>query len=168
MPLARLCLAIALATCTLGAARGESPEPVAPAFVPFAHSALLAVDAAAVAGGLLLRVRRAGGESPPVVQDVAVTIDGVTTAATLRPDGGWFCALPSGSPQAGKTIAVTVGHDGIREVLDGRLPGPAAASRPSSPGATSGMSSSRKQLLWWVLNIAVVLIAAIAISRRTS
>jgi hypothetical protein len=30
------------------------------------------------------------------------------------------------------------------------------------------MSSSRKQLLWWVLNIAVVLIAAIAISRRMS
>jgi len=30
------------------------------------------------------------------------------------------------------------------------------------------ISSGRKQLFWWILNIAIVLIAAIAISRRTS
>ena len=30
------------------------------------------------------------------------------------------------------------------------------------------MSGSRKQLFWWILNIAIVAIAAIAISRRVS
>jgi hypothetical protein len=75
---------------------------------------------------------------------------------------------PAGAKDAGKTLEVTVGHDGIHEVLSGRLAAAAGAPGPATSGAASASSSSHKQLAWWILNIVVVLIAAIAISRRMS
>ena len=161
----RALLAIMLSVCAAGAAHAQ---PASPQPAPLAHSALLAVDAAPTAGGLLLRVRRATGETPVVVSDVAVTIDGKAAPATARTDGSWFVARPAGAQDAVKTIDVTVGHDGIHEVLSGRLAASAAVSGPATPGGGAVISSGRKQLFWWILNIAIVLIAAIAISRRTS
>jgi hypothetical protein len=144
-------------------------QPAAPLLAPLAHSALLAVDAAPAAGGLVLRVRRAAGETPLQVSDVAVTIDGRSEPAALRADGTWFVPRPAGVQDAGKTLEVTVGHDGIHEVLSGRLAAAAGAPGPATSGAASASSSSRhKQLAWWILNIVIVLIAAIAISRRMS
>ena len=165
MSIAPAALFAAFAACALGGALAQpGPAPLA----PLAHSALLAVDAAPAAGGLVLRVRRAGSDTPLAVSDVAVTIDGKGESATARSDGSWFVARPAGVQDAGKTIDVTVGHDGIHEVLSGRLVPPGAVSSRASPAAGTGLSSSRKQLLWWILNIAIVLIATIAISRRTS
>jgi len=161
----RAFLAVILCACAAAAVRAQ---PAAPQPAPLAHSALLAVDAAPAAGGLVLRVRRATGDTPLGVTDVAVTIDGKAEPATARNDGSWFVARPAGVQDAGKTIAVTVGHDGIHEVLSGRLVSSAGVSGPAPPAAGTGLSSSRKQLLWWILNIVIVLIAAIAISRRTS
>ena len=46
-------------------------------------------------------------------------------------------------------------------------PGAAPAGAASS-GAARLISGSHKQFFWWILNIAIVLIAAIAISRRIS
>jgi hypothetical protein len=143
-------------------------QPAAPQLAPLAHSALLSVDAAPTAGGLVLRVRRATSDAPLAVSEVAVTIDGKGEPATARSDGNWFVARPAGVQDAGKTIDVTVGHDGIHEVLSGRLVPSAGVASPAPPAAGTGLSSSRKQLLWWILNIAIVLIATIAISRRTS
>jgi hypothetical protein len=143
-------------------------QPAAPPLAPLAHSALLAVDAAPAAGGLVLRVRRAAGETPLQVSDVAVTIDGRSEPAALRADGTWFVPRPAGAKDAGKTLEVAVGHDGIHEVLSGRLAA-AGAPGPATPGAASASGSSRqKQLAWWILNIVIVLIAVIAISRRMS
>ena len=150
----------ALAACALGAALAQ---PAAPP--PLAHSALLAIDAVPVTGGLALRVRRETGATPLVVSDLAVTIDGKSEAATARSDGSWFVPRPAGAQDAGKTIDVTVGHDGIHEVLSGHL---AASAGAPAASATPALSSSRKQLAWWILNIVIVLIAAIAISRRMS
>ena len=161
----RAFLAVMLFACAAAAVRAQ---PAAPQLAPLAHSALLAVDAAPAAGGLVLRVRRAGSDTPLAVSDVAVTIDGKGESAIARSDGSWFVARPAGVQDAGKTIDVTVGHDGIHEVLSGRLVPPGAVSSRASPAAGTGLSSSRKQLLWWILNIAIVLIATIAISRRTS
>lgn len=161
----RAFLAVMLFACAAAAVRAQ---PAAPQFAPLAHSALLAVDAVPAAGGLVLRVRRASGDTPLAVSDVAVTIDGKGEPATARSDGSWFVARPAGVQDAGKTLDVTVGHDGIHEVLSGRLVPPAAVSSPAPPAAGTGLSSSRKQLLWWILNIAIVLIATIAISRRIS
>ena len=161
----RALLAVMLCACAAGAAHAQ---PAAPQLAPLAHSALLAIDAAPAAGGLVLRVRRASGETPLVVSDVAVTIDGKGEAATARSDGTWFVARPAGVQDAGKTIDVTIGHDGIHEVLSGRLAPSAGVSGPATQGGGAVISSGRKQLFWWILNIAIVLIAAIAISRRTS
>jgi hypothetical protein len=168
--IAPVALFAALATCALG---GAVAQPAPPPLPPLAHSAILAVDAAPAAGGLLLRVRRATGQTPLVVSDVAVVIDGKSEPATARPDGSWFVPQPGGARNAGKTIEVTVGHDGIHEVLSGRLAplagaAGAASSRSTSSGVARLISGSHKQLFWWILNIAIVLVAAIAISRRTS
>jgi hypothetical protein len=152
-----------LSTCAAALA-----QPAAPLLAPLAHSALLAVDAAPAAGGLVLRVRRVAGETPLPVSDVAVTIDGRSEPAALRADGTWFVPRPAGAKDAGKTLEVTVGHDDIHEVLSGRLAAAAGAPGPASSGAASASSSSHKQLAWWILNIVIVLIAAIAISRRMS
>jgi membrane-associated phospholipid phosphatase len=114
-------------------------------------------------------------------------------ASPRRRDGSWLVSRPAGTQDAGKPVEVTVGHDGIHEVLSGRLapsagaatappPGAAPAGAASSSAAPSGgassgaaasgaarlISGSHKQFYWWILNIAIVLIAAIAISRRMS
>jgi hypothetical protein len=155
----------AILTCVSGAAQAQ---PTAAPPVPIAHSAQLAVDAAPTAGGLTLRVRRATEQTALVVNDVWVTIDGRSEPATARSDGSWFVSRPAGVNDAGKTIEVTVGHDGIHEVLSGRLAPSAAASGAAPSAAAGAVSSGRKQLMWWILNITIVLIAAIAISRRMS
>jgi len=79
---------------------------------------------------------------------------------------------------AGDGLEVVVAHDGIREVLSARFLAPgttagAGASGSSSSGAVNSRGAAslwrdHKQMAWWVLNITVVLIAAIAISRRMS
>jgi len=164
--IARTFLSVALSALCLGAALAQ---PAGPPFAPLAHSALIAVEAAPASGGLALRVRRATGQPPLVVDDLSVTIDGRSEPATARPDGSWFAARPAGVQDAGKTLEVTVGHDGIHEVLSGRLaPSAAAGAAPAPSGSGGLMSGSRKQLFWWILNIAIVAIAAIAISRRVS
>ena len=58
-------------------------------------------------------------------------------------------------------------HDGIREVLSGTLPPTATGGAAANAGRT-GVLGAHKQLAWWILNITVVLIAALAISRRAS
>jgi hypothetical protein len=49
-------------------------------------------------------------------------------------------------------------------VLDGTIATAAAAA----PAAAGGPLHAHQQLLWWILNITIVFIAAIAISRRMS
>ena len=164
--IARAFLSVILSSCALAAALAQ---PAAPVLAPLAHSALLTVDAAPRAGGLTLRVRRTSGEVPLVVNDLAVTIDHKTEPATANPDGSWIVPRPVTAQDAGKTIEVTVGHDGIHEVLSGRLAASSGAgSGPAGSGTANLLSSSHKQLFWWILNIAIVAIAAIAISRRMS
>jgi hypothetical protein len=163
--IARAFFCVALMASVLDAA---AAEPAAPPLPPLAHSALIAVDAAPAAGGITLRVRRATGNTPLVVNDLAVTIDNESEPATSRPDGSWLAARPAGAQDAGKTIGVTVGHDGIHELVSGRLAASSGAAGAAGSGAAAVVSGSHKQIFWWILNIAIVAIAAIAISRRTS
>ncbi len=155
----RAWLTACLLACPVAALAQNAP----PALAPLAHSALVAVDAAAEPGGLALRVRRTAGGQPLAVSEVAVSIDGQSEPASARTDGSWFAPRPAGARDAGAAVEVTVTHDGIHEVLSGRLPGASAAA----PGGASGRGG-RGQMAWWVLNIVIVLIAAIAISRRMS
>jgi hypothetical protein len=158
----RLCLTLTASAFALGAALAQPPP------APLAHSALITLEAAPATGGLTLRVKRATGQAALVVNDLSVTIDGKSEPATARPDGSWFVARPAGTQDAGKSIDVTVGHDGIHEVLSGRLAPATGGAGPAGSGAVAVVSSSHKQIFWWILNIAIVAIAAIAISRRMS
>jgi hypothetical protein len=161
----RFCLALIASAFALGAALAQ---PAAPPPAPLAHSALLTLEAAPANGGFTLRVQRATGQTPLVVNDISVSIDGRSAPATARPDGSWFVARPAGTQDAGKTIDVTVGHDGIHEVLSGRLASASGKSGGANSGAAAVASNSHQQIFWWILNIAIVAIAAIAISRRIS
>jgi hypothetical protein len=62
-----------------------------------------------------------------------------------------------------------VAHDGVREMLTGQLPGaPAAAAAARGAAGSAASLLAHKQLAWWILNILVVLIGVIAVSRRMS
>ena len=155
LPLAALILAL---TSPLYAAG----PPAAPA--PIAHSALVTLEGAPTATGLTLRVRPSSAAGPLNISEIAVTLDGRPQTVTARADGGFDVALTPAARAGAGQLEVTVAHDGIREVLSGHLaPGAAGTAAPAGAG-----SASRKQLWWWALNIAIVLIGAIAISRRMS
>jgi hypothetical protein len=151
----RRCLAIALIACAAAAA--------APAFVPVARSALVTLEAARSPAGLTLRAARVSGAQPLGVSGMSVSIDGRTLAARANADGSWSALWPAGGAADGKQLEVVVSHDGIREVLSGPLPAALAA-----PAAPAGLLGNHKQMVWWVLNIAIVLIAVMAVSRRMS
>jgi hypothetical protein len=134
------------------------PDPL-PA--PLTHSALLTLEGAAAPGALVLRVRSNTPGTALNVSDFQVLLDGKELAATARADGAWRVPLPPGTAGDGK-LEVTVTHDGIREVLAAHIALPEAAAG-AAPSSGSGIHN---QLFWWILNIAIVLIAALAISRR--
>jgi len=170
MPLVRgiwTWLTVVVLGCAALCAAGAD-APAAPAFTPVAHSALVTLEAAGSAEGLSLRVRRTQGEAPLPVTDLVVSVGGRKSPATRRADGTWSVPWPGPGPGHGGELEVVVAHDGIREVLSGSLPPPVAGTTGSAPAAGSGALHDHKQVLWWILNIAIVLIAAIAISRRMS
>jgi hypothetical protein len=157
-------LTVALLACV---ARALAADASAPAFTPVAHSALVTLEAARAPSGLTVRVRRTTGAAPLSVTELAASIDGKSVPVTPSADGSWLVAWPAaGAPSDGQ-LEVTVAHDGIREVLSGALP-PRDAHAAASGSASGGVLHNHKQLAWWILNIAIVLIAAIAISRRMS
>jgi len=143
------------------ACAAASPPPQAP-LRPLAHSAQLEIAGVSTPAGLSLRIL-------PVHPGAALTVTGVTVsagggrsvAATPEADGSWLVP-PGADAPGGRTTQIVVAHDGIREVLDAEEP---AAAAPTPP---AGAWADHKQLAWWVLNIVIVLIAAFAISRRTS
>jgi hypothetical protein len=163
-----------LAAGALGcAAAASSATAAGPVFAPLARSALVTVDGAAAAHTLLLRVRRASDQQPLGGAELGVTLDGARLAATLRPDGIWSVPLPALPAKAPGKLGIEVAHDGVREVLDGQLAalsGAAAAGAATAPASSAGWLSTlaHKQMSWWVLNIVVVLVGVIAISRRMS
>ena len=134
------------------------------ALTPVAHSSLLTLEAAVTPTGLTLRVRPVSAQSPLTISEIAVTLDGKVQTASASADGAFDVALTPAARRGAGQLEVTVAHDGIREVLSGHVPLSPGAGAPAAPAT----SASRKQLWWWLLNIAIVLIAALAISRRMS
>jgi hypothetical protein len=145
-------------------------EPAAPAqFTPLGHSALLTVEGARSANTLALRIHRPADPTaltPAQLTEVAVLLAGRAQAFSPEPDGSWSLPLRELGSRPPGQLDLVVGHDGIRELLTLQL-GPQTAR--DAGGAGGGPLSGRnKQLIWWVLNIAIVLVAAIAIARRRS
>lgn len=164
-----------IAACLLtlvALASGQPPAP--PAYLPVAHSALVTVDGALAAQTLLLRVRRTQDQQPVSGAELSVTVDGRSVQGTVRPDGTWAGALTAPPAAAPGRIEIVVAHDGVREVLDGQLPRnsppPAAADSAAAHAGGAGFWGTlmHKQASWWILNVLIVLIGVIAVSRRMS
>ena len=146
----------------------HASDSAAAPLTPVAHSALVTLEAGPTAAGLVLRLRHTADQTPVSVTDLTVSIDGKSQLAVRRADGSWFVPLSSAA-LANDQLEVVVAHDGIREALSGRITF-AGAGTPSARNANGAASVLRdhKQMAWWILNITIVLIAAIAISRRLS
>jgi len=148
------------------AAGAAAADPPTLAITP---SAQVTLAGSATAAGLTLRARPTAAGALNI-SAMSITLDGASAPATRQGDGSWYAPLPAapaggkGGPAAGK-LEILVVHDGIREVLNGTLH---SAPVGATPPAGGGLLHDHKQLSWWILNIAIVLIEAIAISRRTS
>jgi hypothetical protein len=143
----------------------RAPQPPQPvrlvpnAAAQIAHSALLSVDGTATADTLKLNIRRAGDKSLLSSDDVTVTVDGRNQSIT-RENTGYEVPindLRGGEPA--RDVEVIVAHDGIREILSGKV----VLAEGTS---TDSLLRDHKQVAWWILNIVIVLVAAIALSRR--
>ena len=124
-----------------------------------ARSALLTLTAAPLDHSLALQVSRISDHRPIVGPgNVTATLDGHGVPVTARPDGTYL--ISTGEQSAGAhALGVVVSHDGIRELLTGTI-------RVRQQRSTLDMLQGHGMLAWWVLNIAVVLIAVLVISRR--
>jgi hypothetical protein len=140
-----------------GTAAAAPPGPI-----PVAHSALLTIDATPTADGVALHVKHAGNQIPIDGQNVTVSVDGKEHPVTPQPEGTFLLATKDLSGDGEHQLDITVAHDGIREILTGKITLPKASS------LTTDLWHDHKQMAWWVLNIAIVLIAVIAISNRSS
>jgi hypothetical protein len=129
--------------------------------IPIAHSALLTIDATATDDSLAIRIRHAADQSPVTSKDVAVSVDGKNEPVTAQADGTYAVSVKNLRGNGARTLDIIVGHDGIREILTGKMALPEART-------TASVLHDHKQMAWWILNIAIVLIAAIALSRRMS
>lgn len=163
----RRLLVSAAAGALIGAAPAWAEAPAGAEFTPLAHSALVTVDAVVAADTLVLRVRRTADQQPLTGAELSVSVDGRGIPVTARPEGTWGVPLRD-LPRPPGRLAVTVAHDGVREVLDGQLPGGGASAPPASQSGGIASTLIHKQMAWWILNIAIVLIGVIAVSRRMS
>jgi hypothetical protein len=136
--------------------------PAAAPTIPVAKSADLIVNATATPDGLELHILHAANQIPIDGRDVTVTVDGKNQPLTVEKEVGAFLLPAKDLGEGERQLEITVAHDGIREILAGKV----AIPKSSTTGAP--WDSTRKQMLWWVLNIAVVLIAVLAFSRRSS
>jgi len=159
----RLLAITAGALMCAGLARADSPAG-AP-FAPLARSALVTVDGVVAADTLVLRVRRTADQQPVPGAELSVTVDGRNVPVTARPEGTW--GVPAKDlPRPPSKLSIVVVHDGVREVLEAQPPGAAAPPPAEARGVASTLI--HKQMSWWILNILIVLIGVIAVSRRMS
>lgn len=132
-----------------------------PAHIDFAHSAQLTVDAQESGETVTLWVRHAADKKVVDTKDVSVSIAGKNQVVTHRTDGSFTILTDDLRGKEPKAVQMIVAHDGIREVLDGQLP-------PPPESIASGLLGSHNQLWWWVINIGVLLIGVLALSRKKS
>jgi hypothetical protein len=126
-----------------------------------ARSALLALTAVPSDHALTLQVSRISDHQLITgAGNVTATVDGHEVPVTAQPKGSYLISTRDQDGGA-HSLSVVVAHDGIRELLTGTVT--VAQQRSALDVLEShGMSA------WWVLNIAVVLIAVLIISRRRS
>jgi hypothetical protein len=132
-------------------------SPPAPTVI--ARSAMLTLTATPSDDSLALRIDRVADHRLIVGPGkVSATLDGHPVPLTAEPGGAWLLSLRA-QPAGAHSLGVVVDHDGIRELLTGTVTAP---QRHSALDFLQGHGMAA----WWVLNIAVVLIAVMVISRR--
>lgn len=133
------------------------PNPNAPAVL--ARSALLKLTATPSDGSLALRVTRlANHQLITGAGNVTATLDGHRVPLTPEPNGTYLLSL-HGRDGGNQSLSVVVAHDGIRELLT------ATVSLPRQRSVLESLEG-HGMAAWWVLNIAVILIAVLVISRH--
>jgi hypothetical protein len=124
-----------------------------------ASSALLTLTAAPSDHALSLQISRTSDHRLIAGPgNVTATLDGHSVPLAAQPDGTYLLST-SGQRGGAHALGVIVSHDGIRELLTGTVSLPQQRNLLESIQG-HGMSA------WWVLNIVVVLIAVLIISRR--
>jgi hypothetical protein len=152
----------------LACAAASAAEPAAQVpMTPVAQSAQLSVEGAVAGGVLTLRVHRASDPQPLKVTDLALRLDGRSLPVMARADGSFAAPLKELPPHAPGKLEIIIAHDGALDALDGQLPAGAPAAAGAGSGGTVG-SLIHKQMSWWILNVFIVLIGVIAVSRRMS
>lgn len=139
-----------------------TPPPLPPP-IPVAHSALLTIDATPNGDILELHIKHAGNAIPIDGQNVTVSVDGKNQPVTPEPEGTFALSTKDLPGDGERQLDITVAHDGIREILTGKVTVPKASST-----MTSDLWRDHQQMAWWILNVGVVIIAVIAFSRRSS
>ncbi len=126
--------------------------------VQVASSAQLVLDVAARPGKLMLWITRTRDHTPVSgAGNVAVRLDGHAVKVSAQQDD--YVIATDGLHGGKQPIEVIVAHDGIRELLSGTVTLPSAPSTLETLQKHSGWA-------WWVLNIAVLLLAFRMISRK--
>jgi hypothetical protein len=146
----------------LMASAADTPPPAAPRTIPIAHSALLTINGTLSSNGLVLHILHAANQVPIDGRDVTVTVDGKNQPLTVQQEVGDFLLPTKDLSDGPQTLDITVAHDGIREILTGKV------ALPKSVFGSGTLDSGHKQMLWWVLNIGIVLVAVLAFSKRSS
>ncbi|HEY7888834.1 MAG TPA: hypothetical protein VIC29_11495 [Steroidobacteraceae bacterium] len=124
-----------------------------------ARSAVLTLTAAQSSHSLALQVARISDHRLIAGPgNVTATLDGHSVPVTARPGGSYVISTRDQSAGA-HSLGVVVSHDGIRELLTGTVTLPQQQS-------VLEMLQGHGMAAWWVLNIVVVLIAVLIISRR--
>jgi hypothetical protein len=124
-----------------------------------ARSALLTLTAAPSDHSLALHVARTSDHSLIAGPgNVTATLDGHKVPVAAQPNGTYLISTRDESAGT-HTLGVVVSHNGIRELLTGTV-------SVRQQQSILDMMESHGMSAWWVLNIAVVLIAVLIISRR--
>jgi hypothetical protein len=140
-------------------AADSAAHPAKGTDIPVAHSALLTVDATPSDDLVALSVRRVHDRSIVSSDDITVTVDGKNETVTRDSNGNYSMPAADLRGDGARAVEIIIGHDGIRELLSGKV----ALAEPSSAGS---LFRDHRQIGWWILNIAIVLVAAIFLSRR--
>ncbi|HVO46486.1 MAG TPA: hypothetical protein VMT29_09140 [Steroidobacteraceae bacterium] len=139
---------------------GPALQSAAPG-IRIAHSSLVTVDGTPSGDTLVLDVRRVSNGSRIASDDIALTVDGKNEPLTHLTDSTYSIEANELRDEGDHDLELIVGHDGIREILTGKISLPESSS-------TGSLIRDHKQMAWWILNVVIVLVAAIALSRRRS
>lgn len=160
--------ALAWTALILSSATAANPAPTTVARagllpdIRIAQSALLTLDAIPLDDTVAFRVRRVRDHSIVASDDVTLSVQGKVESFSRDTAGDYVLPRSELDGKQPRAVQMVIGHDGIRELLSGNL-----TLAQGSSGAASFLGS-HSQMAWWVLNITIVLVAALAVSRRKS